>query len=225
MRYTICFTLLLLCSISCTNLADTPPAEPQANLPTPTPQPPYRFSGQLSRGESFTHKLPNGLYFKLIPDAYGWIISITPSAEDGANFAGAVTRPYRGPNALFIEGWHFRNSDNTAVNDGTVNAPQEQRGFFYLTNDADYQIAHIALACIINALCDEIIDALPRPPNEQETRRLASDVAFEMHQSIPTATGRLIMTDLQLGNLTKDEYAWIERMSFDVAINLVSLSP
>jgi hypothetical protein len=35
------------------------------------------------------------------------------------------------PNPREIEGWHFRNSDNTGPNDGSVNAPQEVREFIF----------------------------------------------------------------------------------------------
>jgi hypothetical protein len=30
-----------------------------------------------------------------------------------------------------VEGWHFRNADNTGPNDGSVNAPQEERGSLF----------------------------------------------------------------------------------------------
>jgi hypothetical protein len=35
------------------------------------------------------------------------------------------------PNPREIEGWHFRNCDNSGPNDGTVNAPQELRDFIF----------------------------------------------------------------------------------------------
>ena len=35
------------------------------------------------------------------------------------------------PNAREIEGWHFRNGDNTAPNDASVNALQELREFIF----------------------------------------------------------------------------------------------
>jgi hypothetical protein len=38
--------------------------------------------------------------------------------------------------------------------------------------------------------------------------------------AFPTATGVLTITDLVLGNLVAGETAWIERMTFDVTLNL-----
>jgi hypothetical protein len=35
------------------------------------------------------------------------------------------------PNPREIEGWQFRNADNTGPNDGSVNAPQELREFIF----------------------------------------------------------------------------------------------
>jgi len=35
------------------------------------------------------------------------------------------------PNPREINGWHFRNADNTNANDGSVNAPRELRDFIF----------------------------------------------------------------------------------------------
>jgi hypothetical protein len=35
------------------------------------------------------------------------------------------------PNPRYLEGWHFRNADNSGPNDGSVNAPQEEREFIF----------------------------------------------------------------------------------------------
>lgn len=45
-----------------------------------------------------------------------------------------LTPPLHGPNPCDIEGWHFRNADNTGPNeagDGNVNAPQREREFLF----------------------------------------------------------------------------------------------
>jgi hypothetical protein len=36
-----------------------------------------------------------------------------------------------GPNATSIEGWHFRNEDNTGPNTGELNFPQHEREFIF----------------------------------------------------------------------------------------------
>ncbi len=118
---------------------------------------------------------------------------------DMANFAAVLTPPLYGVSARHLEGWHFRNRDNTgpnAVGDKNVNAPQTTRPFcFVLTPDAwtpatDWLAARQA----------------GQPP--------PAEFAF------PTATGVLTITDLVLGNLVMGETAWIERMAFDVTLNL-----
>ena len=35
------------------------------------------------------------------------------------------------PNPQYLDGWHFRNAANTGPNDGSVNAPQTRREFFF----------------------------------------------------------------------------------------------
>ena len=43
-----------------------------------------------------------------------------------------LTPPYHFvPNPRYVEGWHFRNADNSGPNDGSVNAPQEERDFVF----------------------------------------------------------------------------------------------
>jgi hypothetical protein len=45
-----------------------------------------------------------------------------------------MTPPLHGPNPRWIEGWHFRNSNNTGPNDvgsSNVNAPGERRQFVF----------------------------------------------------------------------------------------------
>ena len=172
---------------------------------------PYSFTGEVARGQKFEKVLPNGLVFNLIPTEYanmgwmGWDIHIGPALESAQNYAGIATLPFRGTNTLHILGWHFRNADNTGPNDGSVNAPQEKRGFNFVLREADYEIASEAVECIMwPPLCEDM---------DMQT-------AIDLHQSVPTMGGILWVTELELGNLISGEQAWIEYMEFEVELNL-----
>ena len=106
-----------------------------------------RFSGEVLNGRSFERQIGANLFFSLVPEELGWAISVG-SKVVRENFCGVVTPPYRGMNALRIEGWHFRNSDNSGPNEPgpkNLNAPQELREFYFVLNEADYRSAFDAL--------------------------------------------------------------------------------
>ncbi len=174
---------------------------------------PYFFKGEIVRGEKFEKVLPNGLVFALLPEEYvetgwmGWTVHIGPSSDSSQNYAGIATPPFRGTNTLQILGWHFRNVDNTGPNDGSVNAPQEERGFGFVLREEDYQIASDAVECIMwPSLCED----------------MDVQAAIDLHQSVSMGTGTLQITSLELGNLKQGEQAWIEYMEFEVEIDLLT---
>lgn len=169
----------------------------------------YIFTGQVWRGQTFDKNLPQGFYFQLSPLEYayvgwiGWQISISNKFYPDHDFASVATPPFRGMNALSIEGWHFRNKNNSAPNDGSLNAPQRVRPFHFVLNEENYQRASDLLKCILWPCTDlDILDAI------------------EMHQTIPIASGELTITQLELGNLVVGELAWIEYMEFEVKLEL-----
>ena len=172
---------------------------------------PYSFTGEIVRGQKFEKALPNGLVFNLIPEEYaevgwmGWVIHIGPASESSQNYAGIATPPFRGMNTLQILGWHFRNEDNTGPNDGSVNAPQEERGFNFVLHEVDYQVASEAVECIMwPSLCED----------------MDVQAAIDLHQSVPMTGGTLWVTELEIGNLKPGEQAWIEYMEFEVELDL-----
>ena len=68
-----------------------------------------------------------GWTFTLLRKETGWAIRLTD--KDGLDLT-QITPPFHGPaNPRDIEGWHFRNADNTGPNEGSVNAPQALRLF------------------------------------------------------------------------------------------------
>ncbi len=71
--------------------------------------------------------------FVLRPGDHGWGIQIRD--ERGTEDISRFTPPWHFvPNPRHLEGWHFRNSDNTGPNETgpkNVNAPQERREFIF----------------------------------------------------------------------------------------------
>ncbi|MEW6440616.1 MAG: hypothetical protein AB1640_06710 [bacterium] len=91
------------------------------------------FAAELQAGESFERPFGPGLVFRLEPGKAGWTITVK---EQGRNEdLSRLTPPFHFvPNPRDIEGWHFRNADNTGPNeagDKNVNAPGEIRGFIF----------------------------------------------------------------------------------------------
>jgi hypothetical protein len=83
----------------------------------------YQFSGTVLQGETFSRPF-GGFAFNLVPTEFGWRIDIT---EGERHYLANMTGPaHFVPNAIEIEGWHFRNSSNTGPNTGEINAPDER---------------------------------------------------------------------------------------------------
>ncbi|MEE8188817.1 MAG: hypothetical protein V3T80_06370 [Kiloniellales bacterium] len=153
--------------------------------------------------------MPGGLEFQLRPTESGWRIWIGDPGRPVRpirNYAAIATPPLRGPNALVIEGWHFRNADNSGPNDPgpkNLNLPQRRRGFFFVLTEADYFAAQAALAVVL----------WPSGRSEAEV-----EAAEEDFQRIEKAEAVLHVETLELDNLALGKRAWIERMSFAVKI-------
>ena len=95
----------------------------------PPAQQQITFTGAVKAGEHFQRLFGKRFIFSLEPWESGWLISVYEQGrmEDLAR----LTPPFHGPNPRHLEGWHFRNEDNTAPNDGSVNVPQEDRRFIF----------------------------------------------------------------------------------------------
>jgi hypothetical protein len=105
-----------------------------APVPKCTAEPSRRaeqITGEVVRGKTFTQQTPSGWIFKLIPIEEGWFLEITMKGREGDDLSRLTPPWHFVPNAREIEGWHFRNKDNTGPNDGSVNAPQELREFIF----------------------------------------------------------------------------------------------
>ncbi|MBN1150398.1 hypothetical protein JXA84_04150 [candidate division WOR-3 bacterium] len=162
-----------------------------------------RFTGKVFKGEEFIEPISATLIFKLLPKSDdGWFLWI--GGEDSLkNYCSAATPPFRGINATIIEGWHFRNADNSGSNDGKVNAPQNERGFRFVLDDSCYTIAekYVKMVCWPHEYTQDEIDA----------------ASYEFN-GLKFGRGRLIITDMKLGNLFVGERAILEYIEFEVEL-------
>lgn len=169
------------------------------------PQRAPKFSGEVLKGRSFEKQVRANLYFRLVPDELGWSISVGSKAGEN-NFCGVVTPPYRGVNGIYIEGWHFRNSDNSGPNEPgakNVTAPQRLRQFYFVLDDADYRKAFDALQILL----------WPYTYSKQQI-----DEAENVHAKLPKGRGSLNIRDLKLNTLEPGKQAGIDQMTFDVEL-------
>jgi len=90
-----------------------------------------RIHGTVSRGQKFTHTTRSGWIVRLDPDATGWLLRVTMKGREAEDLSRLTPPWHFVPNPREIKGWHFRNADNTGLNDGSVNAPQELREFIF----------------------------------------------------------------------------------------------
>ena len=176
---------------------------------------PLTFRGEVARGDTVVHRFKHegaGLEFRLAPITHGWIIWIGNPKSPEQNYVTPATPPFRGINPIVIEGWHFRNADNTGPNapgPGNVNAPQEERAFAFVLDPSGRREAA------------EALDIILWPNGRDET---AVKAAEERWREIVKAEGRLRVEAMELGNLAEGEHAWIERMAFAVTIDLPTIN-
>ena len=149
------------------------------------------FSGEVHRGESFDYGVQNHLRFILKPNPLGWEIVLKDLDRPAENLA-RLTPPYHFvPNPRYLEGWHFRNADNTgpnAIGEKNINAPQHKREFVF---------------------SPKIGRTIDYPPTHSQAGQIAQD-----------GTGLLEILDMKLGNLRAGEKAWFEWIRLKVRLQL-----
>jgi hypothetical protein len=166
------------------------------------------FSGEVLKGQTYEKQLPASLFFRLVPQDLGWTISIGAKDNPENNFCSVVTPPYRGINAIHIEGWHFRNSDNTGPNQvgaKNVNAPQQRRDFQFVLNSGDYRRAFDALQILL----------WPYSYSKQQI-----DQADAVHARLPKGSGTLVIRELRLNALEVGKQAGIDLLKMAVELHL-----
>jgi hypothetical protein len=91
------------------------------------------FTGEVKAGDAFERPFGPGFLFRLEPSEPGWTIVIHEKGRE--EDLSRLTPPLHGvPNPRDIEGWHFRNADNTGPNEPgekNVKAPGDLREFVF----------------------------------------------------------------------------------------------
>ena len=90
-----------------------------------------RVRSTVNRGDRFSQTTPYGWILRLAPDPNGWFLEVAMKGREAEDLSRLTPPWHFTPNPREIEGWHFRNADNTGPNDGSVNAPQELRDFIF----------------------------------------------------------------------------------------------
>lgn len=172
---------------------------------------PLVLEGEIQRSNTLVHPFEHHghrLEFRLVPMGHGWAIWINAPADRQRNFVTVATPPFRGINPAVIQGWHFRNVDNSGPNapgEGNVNAPGRTRNFAFVLDNADYQATREAMEILF----------WPEGRTKKEI-----DAAKARTKAIPHANATMEILALELGNLVKGEQAWIERMAFRLTIEM-----
>lgn len=178
---------------------------------SPAAADPLLLQGEAQRGDTVVQPFEHDghmLEFRLAPFGQGWSIWVGNPANRERNQVIVATPPYRGINPAVIQGWHFRNADNTGPNkpgEGNVNAPGKIRNFAFVLDGAGYQAAQ------------EALEILMRPENRGEDEIKEAESRLK---AVPKAQAIMEIDALELGNLGKGEQAWIERMAFRLKIDL-----
>ena len=149
----------------------------------PSPHYDVVFSDKVVAGQSYRKQLSKNYAFGLVPLDDGWFVNVIYRGRQVL-----LTIPFYPPaRPYFIEGWHFRNSDNTGPNGPgpkNVNAAQRTR---YLSYSPECWSGHI---------CD------------------AESEISAFHG--PVSCFIVTVDSMELGNLVPNEKANIQRMAFTV---------
>lgn len=178
----------------CRPISPAPVPSTVATIQAPTPA---IVSQSMTRGETLEIELEQGLFFRLAPYAEGWEIQVGDHAAPEYEYSYVLTPPFHGINDRQVQGWHFRNADNTGPNapgDLNVNAPQATREFCYVLDVESYQ----------------------RAVEQIHVQGMLSPIG----EDIRSGMGRLIIDRLELGNLMPGQRAYIEAMEFRVEFEL-----
>ncbi len=158
------------------------------------------FGGKVIRGQDFEKELGQKLFFRLVPfkgDGQGWEIWVGNKTQPEQNFSAYVTPPYRGPNGRYIEGWTFTRPELLGY--------QRIRRFDFVLNESAHQLAS-----------DEL-HKLMRPYKFSEAE---VEQAWEIRDAIPTASGTLTITNMEIDNSVSSSFPLINLLEFEVNVNL-----
>lgn len=151
-----------------------------------------RFEGEVSVGQRFSRGFGGRFELVLVPSPCGWLLEVREGGRE--EDLARLTPPFHFvPNPREIEGWHFRNADNTGPNEPgekNVNAPGAVRRF------------------IFSPEVGSTVGVPPAAITEADIERVA---AFGL--------GRLEILDYRLTDLEPGAQAAFEWLRFSVAIS------
>ena len=166
-----------------------------------------RLHGEVHRSEKFEREIGRGLVFRLVPDEYGWNIEVGP--KDGTdNYMDCVNGPLHGITPYQIEGWLFRNDDNTAnrkPSELMTPGIGEKREFQFALTAGDQ-----------GRSCADL-DKMEHIYDEKDPKRRAAMNRFGEYAG---GNGSVTITSMTLGDLTPGTQAWIESMRFEATFSL-----
>lgn len=164
-----------------------------------------RLHGEVHRSEKFEREIGQGLVMRLVPSEYGWDFEVGPKDND-EDYMRCVNEPVHGITPYQIEGWLFRNDDNTAPRKPSellTPGIGEKREFQFVLTAEDQ----------IKSCAD--LDKMLYINDEKDPEHLAAMSRFGMYAG---GDGSLTITSMALGNLKPGEQAWIESMQFEATI-------
>jgi len=165
--------------------------------------------GEVHRSEKFEREVGRGLVFRLVPDEFGWDIEVGPK-DSADNYMDCVNGPLHGITPYQIEGWLFRNDDNTVPRKSSelmTSGIGEKREFQFVLTAADE-----AKSCADLDKMEHIYD-------EKDPERKAATNRFGMYAA---GGGSVTIVSMTLGNLKPGAQAWIESMRFEATFSFPS---
>jgi hypothetical protein len=174
--------------------------------PQSTQNLPLRLHGEVHRTEKFEKEIGRRLVFRLAPGEFGWDIEVGPK-DSADNFMDCVNEPLHGITPFQIEGWLFRNDDNTAprkASEMLTPGIGEKREFKFVLTAADE-----AKSCAD-------VEKMEYNYDEKDPEHMAATKRFGMYAG---GDGSVTITSMTLGNLKPGVQAWIESMQFEATFS------
>ena len=165
-----------------------------------------RVHGEVYRPEKFEEEIGRGLVFRLAPSEFGWAIEVGPK-DTADNYMDCVNEPLHGITPFQIEGWLFRNDDNTAQrkpSEMLTPGIGEKREFQFVFTAADE-----AKSCAD-------LEKMEYNHDDKDPEHIAATKRFGMHAG---GDGSVTITSMTLGNLKPGTQAWIESMQFEATFS------
>jgi hypothetical protein len=165
-----------------------------------------RLHGEVHRAEKFEKEIGRGLVFRLAPSEFGWDIEVGPK-DSTDNYMDCVNEPLHGITPFQIEGWLFRNDDNTAprkASEMLTPGIGEKREFQFVLTAADE-----AKSC----------DDLEKLESSWDEKAAEPMPASRLFGALAGGDGSVTITHMTLGNLKPGAQAWIESMQFEATFS------